>query len=569
DLEFIPNESEEDKLHRLHLQMESMWKINRFPDEINLDSINDKEQKLWEKSLIVVDIDSIGGSDAGNSFSRVQVMYPIRRIGGWIRAASFKFGIGVQSRKVLEWDPKAEKLKISVPMEFKMQAYNRKGKQIFVAELSFETGSGFSDEIRVEKLMLAIGDGNAVIPDMVCNSANNSVTFSEALTNASLPSGNDVSSDMACNSVIFSEASTNASLPSGNAVFSNMACNSADNSVTFLKLQPMLACHLAMLFLLIWHAILRTILLPFLRFQSMLACHLAMWLFLIWHTFLRTSGFLSDASSSFGGFPPALPLVSCLEHEGLVDLVLKSVDSASTGSCPSKLTGDNNLDMELGLDLGPKALSDSLIFSNMDMDSDNIEESEKPIEHGKSVLHVAPKEDNKGFLGSSFVVPGSDADHTAESGDLSATDHEDERGVFGEGGYGFSCCGTYSGSCYKDHFLKEDSYGFILVSSLGSSLNPAFANVGAACVLCRSAAGNIIQATFKACSPLQAEFPVAELTCKLLKLNSPEGAVIQGDNSTVVAAMKEVLTSVDWKCTPILKVFEMVLPPLIFHFAVK
>ncbi|KAF9618369.1 hypothetical protein IFM89_001004 [Coptis chinensis] len=41
---------------------------------------------------------------------------------------------------------------------------------------------------------------------------------------------------------------------------------------------------------------------------------------------------------------------------------------------------------------------------------------------------------------------------------------------------------------------------------------------------------------------LQAEFLVVELTCKLLKFNSPKGVVIQSDSSIVVAAMKEVLT---------------------------
>ncbi|KAF9586774.1 hypothetical protein IFM89_040009, partial [Coptis chinensis] len=199
DLEFIPDESEEDELHRLHLQIESMWKINKFPDEINLDSINDKELKSWnskskitiiflskglfkfsfedEQELrfvlengpwsvhgstwenihkigsafgLVVVIDSIGGSDAGNSFSRVQVMYPIRRR----MISSAQFGIGVQSRKVLEWDPKEELLRKSVPMEFKMQDYNRKGKQTIDVDLSSEVRSRFSHEIQVGKLMV-------------------------------------------------------------------------------------------------------------------------------------------------------------------------------------------------------------------------------------------------------------------------------------------------------------------------------------------------------------------------------------------------------------------------------
>ncbi|KAF9595477.1 hypothetical protein IFM89_000395 [Coptis chinensis] len=264
DLEFIPDESEEEEFHRLYLQMESMWKINKFPDEICLDSINEREKKLWEKSLIglfkfwledeqevrlvlengpwsvhgfimslkqwipdnptnnyrfqefrlwvqifglplerstwenihkigsalglVVAIDSVSGSDAGNSFSRVQVMYTIKR--RMVRlAASFKFGIGIQSRKVLEWDPKAERMNKTAPMDFKMQTNNRKGKFDPFVVLSSEA-SRCSEAVLVEKMTVTdVGDLPSIVNDIPPNM---DVTFSEAPAYERLQSGNSV-----------------------------------------------------------------------------------------------------------------------------------------------------------------------------------------------------------------------------------------------------------------------------------------------------------------------------------------------------------------------------------------
>ncbi|KAF9610917.1 hypothetical protein IFM89_025727 [Coptis chinensis] len=370
-----------------------------------------------------------------------------------IRAASFKFGIGVQSRKVLEWDPKEELLRKSVPMEFKMQDYNRKGKQTIDVDLSSESVSGFSDEIQVGKLMVTEEGG---LPSKVNSQDHHmDVTVSVASPDASMTSGNVVTSVLAGNvvdnSVIFSGASINDSMPSGNAVSSDMECNSMGNSVTFIEDLTSGKDGSDMLCNLVENSVAFSedsinVGLPFGNVESL--------------------GFLSDASSSFDGVRLVVPnfadgvpsynpnITEYFEKHDHESYEASSEEGKDGSSAHAHITHV--------FYLGPL---------------DILEASDRDVEQGKSDLHAASQVVYKGlqrFEAGHAASCGylSSVENKADSGDV-CVEHKADRGVVGDSG------GMHKdslGSHYEDPFLKEVSQGSISVSSLGSSLNPVSAN---------------------------------------------------------------------------------------------
>ncbi|KAF9608066.1 hypothetical protein IFM89_005981 [Coptis chinensis] len=150
----------------------------------SLDSINDKERKLWEKSLI-------GKLFTSRKFDEVDIQNEL--VKSW--NTNSKITITFLYKGLFKFCFEDEQ-----ELRFVLENGSWKGKKISYAELSSETGSGYSDEVLVEKMMVT---DEGYLPSLVNEHVlNMDVTFSEASTNNSLPSGNSVIPDLTSDSPV-------------------------------------------------------------------------------------------------------------------------------------------------------------------------------------------------------------------------------------------------------------------------------------------------------------------------------------------------------------------------------